>query len=64
MLVPEVALDACHPLVSGMSIEAIHDSESTPLCHKAQTRIEHAKDDAVFERLMKVSLQPELIANP
>src|SRR6266480_3983218 len=60
MLIAEIALDANHSLVSGMAVETVHDSESAPLRHETETRIEHAKDDAVFERLMKVALRPQL----
>src|SRR5437763_4089490 len=56
MLITEIALNADHSLVSGMAVETIHDSESAPLRHETETRIEHAKDDAVFKRLMEVAL--------
>ena len=64
MLVAEIALNTLHPLVPGMSFESVHHSESAAFRHQAQTRIDHAKDCAVFECLMKVSLRPQFVANP
>src|SRR3954471_15714289 len=64
MLISEIALDRFHPLVTAMTFESVSDAVTAAAGHDAESRVYESRELAAVERLMKITLLPQLLARP